>query len=115
MILEWIRFCIAAVLLAAGLVCFISAVLGVWRFGFVMNRMHAGGVGDTLGLFCVVLAMAVASGSPVMALKLLLILAIMWFTSPVSTHFLAKVEYYTDPELFENAQLIEDPERQEEG
>ena len=110
-----IRLAIASLFLILGLFIFFSEVVGFYKFKYVMNRMHAGGVGDTLGLFCVVLAMAVASGSPVMALKLLLILAIMWFTSPVSTHFLAKVEYYTDPELFENAQLIEDPERQEEG
>ena len=41
MILEWIRFAIAAVLAILGLCSFGSAVLGAYRFGFVLNSMHA--------------------------------------------------------------------------
>ena len=48
--MEWIRFWISAVLLAAGVFWYIAAVIGVHRFGFVMNRMHAAGIGDTLGI-----------------------------------------------------------------
>ena len=40
MILEWIRFIIAVMFLLAGLGMIISAVLGVFRFNYVMNRMH---------------------------------------------------------------------------
>ena len=53
MIFEWIRFALCALCLITALVCFTAAVLGANRFGFIMNRVHAGGVGDTLGLFLV--------------------------------------------------------------
>ncbi len=96
--MEWIRFFITAALLIMGMISFISAVIGVYRFGFVMNRMHAAGIGDTLGLLCVVSAMAVASGLNMDTLKLLFLIFFMWFTSPVSTHFLSQVEYYTNRE-----------------
>ena len=33
------------------------------------------------------------------ALKLLLLIFFMWFTSPVSTHFVAQVEYFTNEHL----------------
>ncbi|MBQ9065220.1 MAG: monovalent cation/H(+) antiporter subunit G [Blautia sp.] len=96
--MEWVRFFITAALLLLGLFSFISAVTGVYRFGFVMNRMHAAGIGDTLGLLCIILALAVQSGLDMDTLKLLLLIFFMWFTSPVSTHFLSQVEYYTNRE-----------------
>ena len=95
---EWIRFFITAALLLLGLFSFVSAVAGVYRFGYVMNRMHAAGIGDTLGLLCVILAMAVSSGINMDTLKLLLLVFFMWFTSPVSTHFLGQVEYFNNQE-----------------
>ena len=58
---EWIRFWITAACLAAGLSGFGCAVLGVYRFGFVMNRMHAAGIGDTFGLFFTTLGLALSS------------------------------------------------------
>ena len=93
MILEWIRFGVSAVLMITGLCFLASAVIGAYRFGFVMNRMHAAGI------FFVILSVAVASGSVMDALKLMLLVFFMWFTSPVATHFLGQVEYYTNPVL----------------
>ena len=94
--MEWVRFFIVAGLLLIGLFSYVSAVIGIYRFGFVMNRMHAAGIGDTLGLLCVTLALCVSSGINLDTAKLLLMIFFMWFTSPVSTHFLSQVEYYTN-------------------
>ena len=79
--LAWIRFIASAVFMITGLFAFACSVLGVWRFGFVMNRMHAAGIGDTLGLMCVILALAVSSGISMDTLKLLLLIFFMWFTT----------------------------------
>ena len=97
--LDWVRFGVTAFFLLAALICFASEVLGLYRFDFVMNRMHSAGVGDTCALFCVIMGLAAASGFRFATLKLLLILLFMWFTSPVSTHFLSQVEYYTNRNL----------------
>ena len=43
-----------------------------------------------------ILALAVSSGISMDTLKLLLLIFFMWFTSPVSTHFLGQVEYFTN-------------------
>lgn len=98
--MEWIRFAVVAVLLFAGLFSFAAAVIGVYRFGFIMNRMHASGIGDTFALFSVIAAMVVASGISFDSLKLILLVFFMWFTSPVSTHFLGQVEYYSNAHLY---------------
>ena len=99
MIMEGIRFGITAVLMILGLCFFAAAVAGAYRFGFVMNRLHAAGIGDSAGIFCVIASLAVASGLQMSTLKLMILVFFLWFTSPVSTHFLGQVEYYTNPLL----------------
>ena len=96
---EWIRFWIMAVLLLSGVLCFVLEVIGIFRFGYVLNRMHASGIGDTMGLLLVVLALMIASGWNFVTLKLLLLILFMWLTSPTSTHFLSLVEMNTNPWL----------------
>ena len=71
--IEWIRFAISAVLIILALCSFGGAVLGAYRFGFVLNRMHAGGIGDTAGIFLVVLSLAVAKGPQMDTLKLFIL------------------------------------------
>ncbi|MCR4672623.1 MAG: monovalent cation/H(+) antiporter subunit G [Lachnospiraceae bacterium] len=102
---EWIRFWIIAVILILGLIAFILAVIGVNRFSFVMNRMHSAGVGDSLGLMIVIIAMIIFSGSVMTALKLALLVVFMWFTAPTATHFLSQIEFYTNKQLEDHVRM----------
>ena len=117
MTLEWIRFFAVAVLLLGAVLSFLSAVAGVFRFGFVMNRIHAAGIGDTLGLFCTALALGIAAGPSMHLLKLVLLVPFLWFTSPVSTHFVGQAEYFTNPELKKHLRVLppEEETNEEEG
>jgi multicomponent Na+:H+ antiporter subunit G len=74
-------------------------VIGIFRFGYVLNRMHASGIGDTMGLLLIVVALMIASGWNFTTLKLLLLIIFMWLTSPTSTHVLSMVEMNTNPYL----------------
>ena len=47
---EIIRFALGGLLLLSGLFFMVSAVIGNFRFSDVLPRMHAAGVGDTLGI-----------------------------------------------------------------
>lgn len=100
MISEWVQFWITAVLLAVGLGFFAAAVVGNYRFAYVMNRIHAAGLGDTMGLLFATIALAVSSGGGLEAGKLFLPLLFLWITSPISGHFLGQIEYYTNPRLY---------------
>ena len=93
---EWIVFFLTAVLLFTALICFTTAVIGVYRFGYILNRMHAAGIGDSLGLFLVIAAVVIATGLKTDSLKMMLLILFMWFSSPASSHFLSQVEYYTN-------------------
>lgn len=100
MIMEWIRFGLCAVCLITAMLCFTAAVLGANRFGFIMNRLHAAGIGDTLGLFLVALSILIGDGFHMQEIKMAMILVFMAFTSPVSSHFLTQMEYFTNPRLY---------------
>ena len=99
---EWARFWLTAVILLIGLLFFAGAVLGNCRFAYVMNRVHAAGMGDTMGLFYVVLAAAIGASGVFEAVKCFLPLLFLWICSPVSSHFLALIEYYREPRLYEH-------------
>ena len=53
--LEWIKFIIGAAFIITGIIVAIVATFGVFRFKFVLNRMHAAAMGDTLALASVLL------------------------------------------------------------
>lgn len=87
-----IRLWIAIPFLALAVFIFFSELLGFYKFKYVMNRMHAAAMGDTLGIGSVVIAVAVLTGGLSATLKLVLILLFMFLTGPVLTHLLAGAE-----------------------
>lgn len=99
MIWEWIRFIAGTVVLCIGLVTFALEVFGVYRFHFVLNRMHAAAMGDTLGIGISLIGLIIFSGFNFTSLKMLLVVIFLWFASPVSSHLIARLEVTTDEEL----------------
>ena len=97
--METVRFIISAVLMAAALVTLCTGVLGVFRFRYVLNRMHAAAVNDTLGILLAAASMIVASGFTWTSLKLVLIVVVLWLSSPVSSHLIARMEVTVHPEM----------------
>lgn len=94
-----IRFALCAAMLAVGLFFEISAVIGVYRFDTALRRMHAAAMGDTLGLFFIVLGMLVANGLNLTAVKFLMLVFLLWNTSPIASHLIGKLEYETNEAL----------------
>ncbi len=109
---DQIVFFITAILLLTALICFTTAVIGVYRFGFILNRMHSAGIGDTIGLLSVMAAVLIATGPGTDSLKMVLLIVFMWFSSPASSHFLSQVEYYTNEHLYRHTDRI--PEKGED-
>lgn len=78
-----------AAIVAGGLLLIIGAV-GILRFPDVYARMHAAGIIDTLGAGLLMLGLAFQAGFSLIAVKLFLILGFIFFTSPTTTHALAR-------------------------
>ncbi len=93
---ERIRFIISAVLMLLGLVSMFIALFGVYRFRFVMNRMHCAAIIDTMGIFFLLLGLMVACGRPEYLPKLVLIVMLLWIGSPISSHLVGRLEISTD-------------------
>lgn len=96
MIWEWIRLVLGAAILLAGLLTFALEVFGSFRFHYVLNRMHAAAMGDTLGIGISLIGLILFSGWNVTSLKMLLVLLFLWCASPVSSHLIARLEVTTN-------------------
>ena len=107
MIGEWIRFGLCTFCVLGGLFAVFTAILGLFRFDFALNRLHASAVADTLGLGLMALGAAIAVGW-----RLALVVVLQWCTSPLSGHMLAQLEYRTDAALPAHLEL---PQETEEG
>ncbi len=82
-ILSWIC------LVAGGIFCAIGA-LGLVRMPDFYTRVHAAGITDTAGAALMLLGMILQAGLTLVAVKLLMIGLLLFFTSPTATHALAK-------------------------
>ena len=78
------------VLLASGAAFLFIAGIGLLRLPDVFTRMHAAGIGDTLGASLIAGGLMVQSGFTLVTVKLAFILLFLFFTSPTATHALAK-------------------------
>ena len=103
--IEMLRFILCALLIGVGLIFEVCAVIGVFRFHYVLNRMHAAALGDTMGILMIMLGLAVASGVNLLSLKLMLIIFLFWTASPVASHLIGRLELTTNEELDREVKL----------
>lgn len=96
--IEWIRFIAGGLLIVFGVLCEVMSVLGVYKMKFVLNRMHAAAIGDTLAVLFVLMGLIILNGFNFTSLKLLLIIVFLWVASPVSSHLLASLTSMTNKE-----------------
>ena len=97
--MEWVRFGFSAICILLGVVVFAIGTVGIYKFKFVLNRMHVASLLDTMGLFFIVLGCAIGRHFDAASIKLLLVFGILWLTSPIASHFIAKLECLTDEKL----------------
>lgn len=104
-ILEWIRLIAGGALLMSGLVIFLIELYGIFHLKYVLNRMHAAAMGDTLGISFSLVGLMILSGFNFTTLKMALIVVFLWFASPVSSHLLARLEVSTNENLNKYCQV----------
>ena len=101
-----IRFIIAAIFIIAGVIIIASAMVGNFRFGYVLNRMQIGATADTLGTMLVILGLIIISGINTISLKLVVMLLFMWIANPVQSHFLARTEIISNEKITEECEVV---------
>jgi multicomponent Na+:H+ antiporter subunit G len=74
----------------AGSAFVVIGAVGLVRMPDLYTRMHAASVTDTLGAGLLVTGLMLQAGLSLVTLKLLILLALFFFTGPVATHALAQ-------------------------
>lgn len=104
--LQWIRFLAGAACLLCGIIVFGIELFGVFKFRYVLNRMHAAAMGDTLGILLSMLGLMILCGLNFTSLKMLLVVVFLWFASPVASHMLSRFETATNEELEKDCEIV---------
>ena len=79
--LAMLRDILAIVFILIGVTLFVLEIYGVFRFSFVLNRMHAAAIGDTLGLTSCLLGLILLSGFSYVTAKFVLVIIFLWVSS----------------------------------
>lgn len=77
-------------LLLSGCACLLISAIGLIRMPDLFTRMHAAGIGDTLGAILVLAGLMLQAGLSITLIKLVLTLFFLLFTSPTACHALAR-------------------------
>ena len=97
--LDTIRFILSLCLTLGGLFCLLSSVVGVYRFRYSLSRIHAAALIDTVGILLMLLGVICATGFTIASAKMLVVIAFLWLTSPVSGHLVGRLEITINDDL----------------
>jgi multicomponent Na+:H+ antiporter subunit G len=96
---EWI----AAFLIFSGSLFGLLAAIGIFRMPDLFTRMQASTKTGTLGLGCILTAVAVYFADLTVAATALLIVSFVFLTAPVAAHVLARAAYCAGVPLWRNS------------
>ena len=94
----------SGVLIAIGSFFVLVGAIGLVRFPDIYTRVHGASVIDTTGAGFMILGLMLQAGWSLVTLKLVFILAIFFFTLPVTAHALAQAALHEgiEPKLSED-------------
>ena len=101
-----IKFIISAIFIAVGIVVLATAMVGNFRFGYVLNRMQVGATSDTLGAALIIIGLIIVSGLNATTVKLIIMVLFLWFANPVSSHFLARTEIISNENIMQECEVV---------
>ena len=108
-VMDVIRLIGCIICTVLGLCCLVTGVVGVFRFKYALNRIHAAAILDTVGIFLMLMGVIFATGVGATSGKLLVVIAFLWLTSPVSGHLIGRMEITINDDL-DKAMAVIDPE-----
>ena len=106
--MAWVQLVIGGIFIIIGLLTLAVADFGVFRFHYVLNRMHSSAMGDSLGILFIIFGLMILSGFNLGTLKLALIIVFFWLAGPVSSHMIGQMEILTNEKLHEECEVEED-------
>ena len=108
--MEILCFILGIAFIIMGLLVFVIQLVGVYKFKYILNRMHAAGMGDTMGISLCLIGAMFLFGWSFTTLKIALIVVFLWLASPVSSHLIARLEVTTNENLEEYCKIEKEEE-----
>jgi len=91
---------ISSALLLVGAGFLLLASIGVVRMPDLFNRMQTATKAATLGISCILLAVALRMGDAGLALRCLLTIVFFFLTAPVAAHMIGRAAYFVGVPLW---------------
>jgi multicomponent Na+:H+ antiporter subunit G len=88
--MELVLDALSWVAILIGLFFMVVGTVGILRLPGIFSRLHAAGMTDTMGAGFMILGMCIQAGFGLVLVRLVVIYAFLTFTSPISTHALAR-------------------------
>lgn len=86
---------VVVILAAIGVGFMLVSGVGLLRLPDVFSRMHAAGKASTVGVGCLLLAAGIHFWNQDLFLRMLLLIALIFATAPISTAAMARAAYRT--------------------
>ena len=102
-----VREVVTVALMVVGAVLSLLAALGVVRMPDVYSRMQSATKASTLGVGCTMLAVAVDFADLAITTRVVLIVAFVFLTAPISAHMIGRAAYYVGVPLWKGTTLDE--------
>lgn len=109
-----IRFAVAALFITLAIVIYLLSTFGIFKYRYVLNRMHIAAQSDTLGFISLVIGVIILIGPSFAALKLILLVVFFWFIGPMTSHVVARIELAEQEEEDEEQFKVEKRYMEEE-
>ena len=88
-----IRCVFTVIFIIAGLFFMTSSVIGILRFPDFYSRLHAIGLGQSLGISLCCIGLFIYQGFDTTGIKILLVMFVSMLAGPIGTHIVDRVVY----------------------
>ncbi len=109
---------IAIVLASTGLIFMMISTFGIIKLPDFYTRLHAAGIGDTLGAMLIFAAMIVMTGFKLISLKILILILVIMLTNPMGTNMIIitaiKKHHYLEDEMIPEPKSVNNSENDSE-
>ena len=101
-----LRLILSAIFILSGVNVIITALVGNFRFNYVLNRMQVGATADTMGAILVLIGLIIKVGINMISLKMIIMIIFFWIASPVCSHFLARTEAIANEDILDDCEVV---------
>lgn len=105
--MEQIKMIAVSIFFVAGILTMAAGVYGMFRYKYVLNRMHTAAAIDTLGILMILCGLIIWQGMTLGSLKIAFIILFFWISGPVSSHLITRMEISTNENLCEECEVKE--------